>query len=229
MTAPAHSPPGGRVQMPKKFDSRTAVLRRQFGAYEPFPGVRVKGDLTLGENIADLGGALVALDAYHISLGDKSAPVIDGLTGDQRFFLSYAQSWREKLTDATISRSSQTNMPRYSTASMAWYGTWILGTEPSTSSAPPSFFLRQRTGCESGECATAISASRRTGGGRQQPSRHGSGRIRESCLAEGKPGSASLRKAIAPFPVPAHRTSPPSQSQPKRNQSSARNHTAIPS
>jgi putative endopeptidase len=62
----------------------------------------VKGDLTLGENIADLGGALVALDAYHISLGDKSAPVIDGLTGDQRFFLSYAQSWREKSTDATI-------------------------------------------------------------------------------------------------------------------------------
>jgi putative endopeptidase len=86
----------------KKFVSRTAVLRRQFGAYEPFPGVRVKGDLTLGENIADLGGALVALDAYHISLGDKSAPVIDGLTGDQRFFLSYAQSWREKSTDATV-------------------------------------------------------------------------------------------------------------------------------
>jgi putative endopeptidase len=86
----------------KKFDSRTAVLRRQFGAYEPFPGIRVKGDLTLGENIADLGGALVALDAYHLSLRDKSAPVIDGLTGDQRFFLSYAQSWREKSTDATV-------------------------------------------------------------------------------------------------------------------------------
>jgi putative endopeptidase len=86
----------------KKFNARMAPLQRQFGAYEPFPGIRVKGDLTVGENIADLGGALVALDAYHISLGDKSAPVIDGLTGDQRFFLGYAQSWREKSTDATI-------------------------------------------------------------------------------------------------------------------------------
>jgi putative endopeptidase len=86
----------------KEFDARTAVLRRQFDAYEAFPGIHVKGDLTMGENIADLGGALVALDAYHISLGDKPAPVIDGLTGDQRFFLGYAQSWREKSTEASI-------------------------------------------------------------------------------------------------------------------------------
>ena len=55
-----------------------------------------------GENIADLGGALIALDAYHLSLGGKAAPVIDGLTGDQRFFLSYAQSWRHKSTDESI-------------------------------------------------------------------------------------------------------------------------------
>jgi putative endopeptidase len=70
----------------KKFDARTAMLRRQFDAYEAFPGIRVKSDLTMSENIADLGGALVALDAYHISLRAKPAPVIDGLTGDQRFF-----------------------------------------------------------------------------------------------------------------------------------------------
>jgi len=50
----------------------------------------------MGENIADLGGLLVALDAYHKSLGGKPAPVIDGLTGDQRFFLAYAQGWRDK-------------------------------------------------------------------------------------------------------------------------------------
>jgi putative endopeptidase len=56
----------------------------------------------MGENIADLGGALVALDAYHHSLGNNPAPVIDGLTGDQRFFLSYAQSWREKSTNDSI-------------------------------------------------------------------------------------------------------------------------------
>ena len=50
----------------------------------------------MGENIADLGGALIALDAYHLSLAGGSAPVIEGLTGDQRFWLSYAQSWRAK-------------------------------------------------------------------------------------------------------------------------------------
>ena len=79
-----------------EFNARAAVLGRQFDAYEPFPGLHVKGDLTMGENIADLGGALVALDAYHDFARRKPAPVIDGLTGDQRFFLSYAQIWRQK-------------------------------------------------------------------------------------------------------------------------------------
>jgi putative endopeptidase len=64
--------------------------------------VHLKGDLTMGENIADLGGALIALDAYHLSLGGKGAPTIDGRTGDQRFFLGYAQSWRHKSTDDAI-------------------------------------------------------------------------------------------------------------------------------
>jgi putative endopeptidase len=86
----------------RQFKARAAQLVRQFDSYEPLSGVHVKGNLTLGENIADLAGALVALDAYHHSLGDKPAPVIDGVTGDQRFFLSYAQSWREKSTDASI-------------------------------------------------------------------------------------------------------------------------------
>jgi putative endopeptidase len=86
----------------RQFKARAAQLVRQFDGYEPLSGVYVKGNLTLGENVADLAGALIALDAYHHSLGNKPAPVIDGLTGDQRFFLSYAQSWREKSTDAAI-------------------------------------------------------------------------------------------------------------------------------
>jgi putative endopeptidase len=85
-----------------EFNARAAVLGRQFDSYEPFPGFYLNGDLTMGENIADLGGALVALDAYHNSLGNKPAPVRDGLSGDQRFFLSYAQSWRHKSTDDSI-------------------------------------------------------------------------------------------------------------------------------
>ena len=85
----------------REFDARAAELSRQYSSFEILPGVRVNGDLTLDENIADLGGALVALDAYHDSLR-KSAPVLDSFTGDQRFFLSYAQTLRTKKTkDAT--------------------------------------------------------------------------------------------------------------------------------
>src|ERR1700719_3549121 len=92
-----------------QFNARAAVLGGQFDAYEPFPGFHVRGDLTMGENIADLGGALVALDAYHNSLGNKPAPELDGLSGDQRFFLGYAQSWRHKSTDDSIRQQIVSN------------------------------------------------------------------------------------------------------------------------
>src|SRR5712692_8306201 len=86
----------------REFNARAAKLSRQYSSFEPFPGVHVNGDLTMDENIADLGGVLVALDAYHHSLVGRSAPVLDGLTGDQRFFLGYAQTLRTKKTeDAT--------------------------------------------------------------------------------------------------------------------------------
>jgi len=83
----------------KLFEAQAARLGAQYSAFEPQPGAHIKGDLTMGENIADLGGLLTALDAYHASLHGKPAPVIDGLTGDQRFFLGYAQIWREKIRD----------------------------------------------------------------------------------------------------------------------------------
>ena len=85
-----------------KFKAAAAKLNAQFDTYSPFPGVHVKGDQTTGENIADLGGILIALDAYHASLHGKPAPVIDGLTGDQRFFLAYAQSWRDKRREDAV-------------------------------------------------------------------------------------------------------------------------------
>ena len=66
------------------------------------PGAHVNGDLTMGENIADLGGLLLALDAYHASLHGQPAPVIDGLTGDQRVFLGWAQVWRGKTRDDAL-------------------------------------------------------------------------------------------------------------------------------
>lgn len=85
-----------------KFEERAKVLGAQYSALSPFPGVNVNGDLTMGENIADLGGLLMALDAYHLSLNGQPAPVINGLTGDQRVFLGWAQVWRENIRDEAL-------------------------------------------------------------------------------------------------------------------------------
>ncbi|OBK30742.1 hypothetical protein A5634_15435 [Mycobacterium asiaticum] len=79
----------------ERYDNESAKLVDQFSGYEPLPGNRINGKLTLGENIADLAGLRIAYDAYKLSLGGKEAPVIDGLTGDQRFFLAFAASWKE--------------------------------------------------------------------------------------------------------------------------------------
>jgi putative endopeptidase len=83
----------------KRFTARADHLAEQYSAFQPFEGVHINGKLTLGENIADLGGLLVALDAYHASLHGRPAPVVDGLSGDQRFFLGWAQIWAEKMRE----------------------------------------------------------------------------------------------------------------------------------
>ncbi len=98
----------------KTFEARAAVLGAQYSKFEPLPGAKVNGELTMGENIADLGGLTIALDAYRASLKGKPAPVIDGLTGDQRVFLGWAQAWRGKLRDDAIRRQvvSDPHSPR---------------------------------------------------------------------------------------------------------------------
>lgn len=93
----------------KRFKVYTDQVVAQYGAYEPIPGSKVNGELTLGENIADLAGLTVAYDAYRKSLGGKPAPVIDGYTGDQRFFLGFSQIWRQKFRDAAIQRQLATD------------------------------------------------------------------------------------------------------------------------
>lgn len=85
-----------------QFEQRAEQLARQFDGYEVLPGLHVNGQQTLGENIADLGGLLVALDAYHSSLGGGQAPVLDGLSGDQRLFLGWADRWRKKRRDDAL-------------------------------------------------------------------------------------------------------------------------------
>ena len=97
-----------------KFTARTTALGKQYSSYSPVPGAHVNGDLTMGENIADLGGLTLALDAYHASLHGKKAPVIGGLTGDQRVFLGWAQAWRGKVTDDYVRKQvvSDPHSPR---------------------------------------------------------------------------------------------------------------------
>ncbi|HEX6866886.1 MAG TPA: M13-type metalloendopeptidase, partial [Caulobacteraceae bacterium] len=85
-----------------RFTAETEKLSAQYSQVEPLPGIKINGELTMGENIADLGGLLMALDAYHASLKGKPAPIIDGLTGDQRVFLGWAQVWRGKYRDDAL-------------------------------------------------------------------------------------------------------------------------------
>ncbi len=116
----------------RRFDERAQKLGAQFSAMEPLPGAHINGDLTMGENIADLGGLTLGLDAYHASLHGKPAPVIDGLTGDQRVFLGWAQVWREKLredaerqrlvTDPHSPPVARVNGPMRNID--AWYSAW---------------------------------------------------------------------------------------------------------
>jgi putative endopeptidase len=119
----------------KRFTAMTDKLVKQYDAYEPLPGLHIKGGLTLGENMADLAGLAVAYDAYHRSLGGKPAPVIGGLTGDQRFYLGYAQVWRSKFREPALRSqviSNEHSPGPYRTAEVrnvdAWYA--AFGVKP---------------------------------------------------------------------------------------------------
>ncbi|WP_374015123.1 M13 family metallopeptidase [Massilia sp. BJB1822] len=81
------------------FKAKTDALVKQYSAYSPLPGYNVNGELTLGENIADNSGIAVAYKAYKLSLNGQPAPVIDGLTGEQRFFMGFGQVWRSKMLE----------------------------------------------------------------------------------------------------------------------------------
>src|SRR5207342_2450241 len=86
----------------KSFDARTTKLGAQFDAINPIDDLHINGKLTMGENIGDLSGLAQAYRAYRISLNGKEAPVIDGLSGDQRFFMGFAQIWRTIQRDEAL-------------------------------------------------------------------------------------------------------------------------------
>jgi predicted metalloendopeptidase len=91
------------------FKASSAILAAQYSAYKPFPDLAVDGDQTLGENIADTAGLTVAFDAYRASLHGATAPVVDGLTGDQQFFLGFAQAWRRKSREQALRNQIKTD------------------------------------------------------------------------------------------------------------------------
>ena len=86
----------------KKFNERAQVMIDQFSAFSPLDSLYVNGELTLGENIGDMAGLTVAYRAYKNSLNGREAPVIDGLTGDQRFFIGWAQVWRRNIREKAL-------------------------------------------------------------------------------------------------------------------------------
>ena len=86
----------------KHFQASADQLVKQYDAYQPFPGLHINGRQTLGENIADVAGLAAAYDAYRLSLQGRPAPTVQGFSGDQQFFISYAQSWREKTREPLL-------------------------------------------------------------------------------------------------------------------------------
>lgn len=86
----------------KHFDAATAALAAQYDTYQPFPNLHVNGRQTLGEDIADVAGIAAAFDGYRASLGGKTAPVQSGFSGDQQFFIAFAQNWGEKVREALL-------------------------------------------------------------------------------------------------------------------------------
>jgi putative endopeptidase len=87
-----------------RFKAAGQALVAQYGAYRPLPDLALNGELTLGENIADVAGVSIAYDAYKMSLGGKPAPVLESFSGDQRFFLGFAQIWRNKYREPLLRR-----------------------------------------------------------------------------------------------------------------------------
>jgi putative endopeptidase len=93
----------------EEYMKRAKLLVQQYNKYEPLPGLHVNGELTLGENIGDLTGVVIAYRAYQFALKGQPAPVVDGFTGDQRFFFGWAQAWRGKARDDAMRQQVLTN------------------------------------------------------------------------------------------------------------------------
>lgn len=95
---------------PVEYQKRAKVLVEQFNEFEPLSGLHVNGELTLGENIADLTGLVIARQAYSLSLKGAPAPTLEGISADQRFYMGWAQSWKAKERDEALRQQVLTNV-----------------------------------------------------------------------------------------------------------------------
>lgn len=129
------------------------VLGKQYDGYEPIAGTHIKGQLTIGENIGDLGGVEMAYAAFQrYQARHGKAPTIGALTGDQRFFLAWAQVWQEKDREGALRQQLLTNAHgRRCSASTASCATSTPGTPRSASSPATNCISRRRSACTSGE------------------------------------------------------------------------------
>ena len=93
----------------ERFEALTTRLGNQFASYEPFPGYAIKPALTMGENIGDIGGLAMAYRAYKLSLNGEEAPILGGYTGDQRFFMAWAQVWKRVAREDAIKNQIETD------------------------------------------------------------------------------------------------------------------------
>lgn len=134
------------VEDATKFEAQASRLGAQYEAYnfDGLPGLHINGAASMGENIGDLGGVLIALDAYHAALKGRKAPVIDGFTGDQRFFLGWGQVWRtlfrtEALRQQLATDPHSPGMIRAVNPLRnvdAWYAAWKIGPDQKQYVAP---------------------------------------------------------------------------------------------
>jgi len=126
------------------FEAATAKLAAQYDTYKPFPDLSVNGQQTLAENIADVAGISAAYDGYHASLAGKPAPEQDGFSGDQQFFIAFAQNWGSKSRDAALRQQVMTDPhapAQYRSATVrnidAWYAAFDVQLGEKLYLAPP--------------------------------------------------------------------------------------------
>jgi putative endopeptidase len=139
-----------------QFSAVTAKLVAQYDAYKPLPDLAINGKQVLNESIADLGGLVATYDAYHAPLAGKTAPEVNGFSGDQQFFLAFAQFDCSKSTDAYLRQTVMTNEHPPTSSSSLRCATLMRGTQRSMSSPETNSTSLRPTACAFGKASARL-------------------------------------------------------------------------